>query len=145
LRQTDAELTSWNELDPSPPLYLFVPQQTILLSEYEQGYKLSEVFQINSSCMNTARDALVIDTDKTRLTNRIKNITVYHGDVKDLADELDVKNTAWWNFEDAISDLRKTNDWKSRITKCLYRPFDERWLFHHPSFIDRPRTEINSN
>src|SRR6266566_5174748 len=90
--------TQWTEVSPEQPFYFFIPQDIDLREEYEKGWKVTEILPEHSSCMNTARDSLVIDVSKHEL-----------------------------------------------IIECLYRPFDRRWLFHHPSFIDRPRTEVNSN
>src|SRR5262249_47408868 len=28
------------------------------------------------------------------------------------------------------------------VRRCAYRPLDLRWLYNHPSFIDRPRPEL---
>ncbi len=37
----------WEELQPTPPYYLFVPQDIDLLSEYERGWKISEIMNLN--------------------------------------------------------------------------------------------------
>jgi len=139
----DAENTQWNELQPSPPLYLFIPQSSILLAEYEEHWKLTEVMSINSSCMNTARDSLVIDTDKASLIERIQMMADSRERAEDIAKELNIQSTGWWNFSEALNNLRNTRDWKNCISRCLYRPFDQRWLFHDHNFIDRPRAEVN--
>jgi predicted helicase len=144
LLEADLQATEWSELKPSAPLYFFLPQSNELRLEYEKNWSVSDMFLVNSSCMNTARDALVIDADKATLTDRIKRVAEAE-DLSDLAQSLDVKSTGWWNFENAVGDLKKTTSWESLITKCLYRPFDQRWLFHHASFIDRPRVEVNSH
>ena len=56
---------------------------------------------------------------------------------------MEIQSTPWWNFGNAAKELRRTENWQDLIIKCLYRPFDPRWIFYHPSFIDRPRREVN--
>ena len=95
--------------------------------------------------MNTARDALVVDVHKDDLMRRIKTIREGVIETNQLAAMFGLRDTGWWNFQKARNDLQQTKDWQEKIIPCLYRPFDERWLFHHPSFIDRPRTEANAH
>jgi predicted helicase len=136
---------AWKLLQPNKPYYLFIPQDTNVQAEYKKGWSINELMNVNSSCMNTARDGLVIDVEKEVLSNRIKTLVDPSKDDGDLINTYGIVNTGWWNFNDARKDLFRTKNWHNKIIKCLYRPFDERWLFHHKSFIDRPRTEINAN
>ncbi len=55
------ETTSWQELAPQAPFYLFVPQNTDALAEYQQGWKVTDIFPVNSVGIVTARDGLAID------------------------------------------------------------------------------------
>ena len=41
------ETTPWQELAPQAPFYLFVPQNTDLLAEYQQGWKVTDIFPVN--------------------------------------------------------------------------------------------------
>lgn len=135
--------SKWIKISPKKSNYLFIPQETMLLSEYERGMGFLSIFSINSSCMNTARDALVIDIDRQKLINRMKYIINYTGSIEHLENALNIKSTDWWSFEEAIKNLKNTHDLEKLVIKCLYRPFDSRWLFYHLSFIDRPRTQVN--
>ena len=75
LSDADLEKVNWRELQSSSPLYFFIPQSSNLQEEYEKYLKLKEIIPTNSSCMNTARDSLVIDTDKMVLTQRFEQLT----------------------------------------------------------------------
>lgn len=48
LAENDIATTEWTELAPQSPFYLFVPQDTELLNEYEQGWKIPDIFPVNS-------------------------------------------------------------------------------------------------
>lgn len=56
LKENDLSTTQWTQLQPQSPFYLFVPQNTDLLAEYEQRWKISEVFPINSVGVVTGQD-----------------------------------------------------------------------------------------
>ncbi len=64
----------WTELKPEPPFYLFSPQNVDLAEEYKNAWSITEIMPIFTSCMNTARDGLVIDVNKEMLLNRIRAI-----------------------------------------------------------------------
>lgn len=128
-------------ITPGHPNYFLIPQDDVLRPEYNRCQLLSTVFNVQSSCMNTARDDIVIDTEKKALKDRIKHL-------RDTAasaakEEFGLKSTGWWSAESALKELRSATEWESLVIPCLYRPFDTRWLFHHRSFIDRPRPEVN--
>ena len=44
LSKIDVQTTEWNELNPTSPLYLFVPQAVEQKAEYEQGWKITDIF-----------------------------------------------------------------------------------------------------
>jgi hypothetical protein len=50
----------WEELSPSPPFYLFIPQDNNMRTEFEQGWKITEIFQLNSVGVVTANDSALI-------------------------------------------------------------------------------------
>jgi len=143
LLENDVESTKWELITPRQPLYLFKSEDIRLRKEYEKGQKISEIIPVNSSCMNTARDALVLDVDKKKLTKKIELLAEPDEHSDKLREKFKIKNTGWWKFEEAVTELRNTPNWRSLIIECLYKPFDVRWLFHHESFIDRPRTDVN--
>ena len=48
LSETDVQSTEWTELQPTSPLYLFVPQATDHSAEYETGWEITDIFHIGS-------------------------------------------------------------------------------------------------
>jgi predicted helicase len=144
LSQNDVASIQWTDVQPSSPLYLFIPVKGSQKLEYENWVALPEIMPVHSSCMNTARDALVIDVHKEDLVKRMRLIARGDENSAQLLEKLGVHDTGWWKFEDARSKLEQMHDIQARVMKCLYRPFDPRWLFYDSSFIDRPRTEVNS-
>ena len=60
LMESDISNTAWSEISPQTPFYLLIPQDTQLLKEYDQGWKITEIMPVNSVGIVTARDALTI-------------------------------------------------------------------------------------
>ncbi len=44
LSENDVQSTSGAELQPTSPYYLFVPQATDYSAEYENGWKITDIF-----------------------------------------------------------------------------------------------------
>jgi len=63
LLESSVDATDWAKIRPSSPFYLFVPFQEDLLAEYEKGWKVNDVFPVNSAGMVTARDDLTVNRD----------------------------------------------------------------------------------
>jgi type I restriction-modification system DNA methylase subunit len=50
----------WNEIEPQTPFYMFVPQDTTSLVEYQQGWKFTDILRINSVGVVTGKDSKTI-------------------------------------------------------------------------------------
>ena len=51
------------------PFYLFIPQNTDLLNEYEGGWKITKATLIHSNGIVTGRDGLTINWTKNETKN----------------------------------------------------------------------------
>ena len=60
LSDTDVQSTEWAELQPTSPYYLFVPQTTELRAEYDQGWEITDIFQMDSVGIVTGRDKFTL-------------------------------------------------------------------------------------
>ncbi|MBD2563956.1 MULTISPECIES: type ISP restriction/modification enzyme [Nostoc] len=69
------DTTQLKKLNPQAPFYLFVPQNTDLLGEYEQGWKVTDIFFINSMGITTGDDARFISFHKEELKVKFENIS----------------------------------------------------------------------
>ncbi|MCC9604259.1 N-6 DNA methylase [Blastopirellula sp. JC732] len=140
-----------DEIKVSTPHYFFMARDEARASEYERGLPILELFGKYASAVVTARDKIVIDHDRSALLERI-------GEFRDerLSDE-EIRSayfsssrsgkyppgdTRSWKLADARAALRADDLWQSRPMRCLYRPFDYRWIYWTPEMIDWPRGEI---
>ncbi|MCQ2851098.1 N-6 DNA methylase, partial [Helicobacter pylori] len=71
LAQNDLNSINWLELAPREPSYLLIPQETLLLEEYEQGFSVQEVFQISSVGIATGKDKIFIANNTESLKEQV--------------------------------------------------------------------------
>jgi predicted helicase len=132
----------WNKLKPNSEFYLFIPQDQRLQVIYQTFNRITEVFPVNSVGVVTSRDNFVIDFDRKKLEQRIKQFIDPKVDEEILKQTYDLSENQSWKIKERREKLRKDLDWKNSITKILYRPFDERWILYHDEMIERSRKEI---
>jgi predicted helicase len=60
LKKNDITATQWEKLKPQSPFYLFIPQNTDLLGEYDQCWKNTDIFPVNSVGIVTGQDEKTI-------------------------------------------------------------------------------------
>ncbi|MBI3331442.1 N-6 DNA methylase [Candidatus Peregrinibacteria bacterium] len=145
LEKKDADNTKWLKLEPNSPFYFFIPKEEKGRDDWETGWKVSEIFPLNSTGIVTARDGFVIALDKDELQRRMEMFRNL-----DLSDEIisqtfSLKDTRGWKMREARERISKDKNWQSYFQKILYRPFDERWIYYTPQMVDWPRHEVMPN
>src|SRR4029077_15702761 len=126
-----------------------VPRQSD--ESYDQGALVTEIFPKSVTGILTARDGVVFDMDRALLLERT-------GEFRDetLADDVlrnrhfgpprspryERGDTRGWKLPEARAELRKDTRWRERAVRCLYRPFDVRWLYYSPTMVDWPRPDL---
>jgi len=136
------ESTPWQALQPQPPFYLFAPQNDALRTEYERGWRLTDIFRLHSTGIKTHRDHFAIAFDQQTLLQRI-------GEFRDLTipdDEIRrryaLEDTRDWKLRESRQKLAQDSNWQAHFHPCLYRPFDTRWVYYSPTVIELPRDEV---
>lgn len=142
LNKHNIKNVKWNKIYPRPEFYLFIPTDNKLANHYYSFYKITEIFPVNSVGIVTARDNFVIDFDRKKLEQRIKQFIDLKVDEEILKQTYDLSENQSWKIKEQREKLRKDLDWKDSVTKILYRPFDERWILYHDDMIERSRKEI---
>jgi predicted helicase len=142
------------DIKPCLPLLLFVPQDTSLQAEYEEGWPITEVFAVHGHGVKTHRDDFAIAFDKESMTNRIRDLrdkgqkidsirARYFGEAP--GREFPAGDNAHWKLEKVRQTLQQEPKWEDDIVPIHYRPFDWRYCFHNGSVMDRPRSQIMRN
>lgn len=142
LQGHDWKTTDWQEIRPVSEFYLFAPQDADLFERYNRYVKVTDIFPVNSVGIVTSRDAFVLDFDKDALERRIR--TFLDPSLPDdvVQETFSLRDTSGWKISAARQALRGDATWKKALVPCLYRPFDKRWLFYHPTVIERGREEV---
>ena len=136
------ETTSWVDLEPHSPDYFFVPRDESLLTEYEDGWKVTKIFPVNSTGVQTSRDNFVIAFSASELLDRISVFRDLKFSDSDIAERFNLKDTREWEMSEARKTLASDENWQQWVKKCLYRPFDSRYIYYTPRMIDWPRPEV---
>jgi predicted helicase len=142
LSENDVSNTTWNVLTPKAPFYLFTPQDVKSSKEYENGWKLNDLFLLTSTGVKTHRDHFVFDFEYLPLQKRIMDFRDLLLSDIEIAQHYELRNTNDWKMPERRKSLTSDKTWKNGFTKCLYRPFDLREYYHHKDAVDRPRHEI---
>ncbi len=132
----------WQELQPDSPFYLFALQNKELREQYNKGWKISDIFKVQSTGVKTHRDHFVTGFEGTPLRKRIEvfcDPTISDTEISQKYKLISTKN---WNLADKRKALAKDKSRIEAFTSLLYRPFDTVAYFHHDDVVDRPRSEV---
>ena len=147
LWENDITTTTWQTLIPQSPFYLFVPQDTDLRTEYEQGWKVTEILPVNSVGIVTARDALTIHWTAEDVWKTVNDFVSLPPEEAREKYRLG-PDTRDWKVDLAQKDLQTSGPSKDNIVPILYRPFDIRFTYYtgrSRGFQCMPRGEVMQN
>jgi len=142
LAENDIKTTEWKELDPKSPYYLFRRQNNASVSEYEKGWKVTDILLVNSTGVKTHRDHFVTSFDYSILRKRIENFKNLSITNEMIVEQYNLQDTRDWKLNSTRRSLAANPEWERYFTQCLYRPFDTRAYFHHEDVVELPRHEI---
>ena len=129
LSETDVQSTTWCELQPKSPYYLFVPQEMDYSAEYESGWKITDIFQTSSIGIVTARDNLTIHRTPEAIRETVTGFVSLSVDEAREQYRLP-RDTRDWKVPLAQADLRNHPDAEQHIQPIYYRPYDTRWTYY---------------
>ena len=131
----------YTELSLKAPMFYMVPRDYQTEEEYNKGFLLNELFIKSTIGVQTHRDDLVIDIDKSHLIKRFKDI-FSNDDKPSLISKYNIKESNHWKLNNVIEKEKTFNE--NELRKITYRPFDEREIYYNESFVDRTRRSVGS-
>ncbi|MCY7384267.1 MAG: N-6 DNA methylase [Microcoleus sp. CAN_BIN18] len=144
LNLLDIDSIEWTNFQPQSPFYLLVPQNRDLLTEYNEGWKITDIMPVHSVGIVTARDSLTIKFSGEEVKDTIKDFVSLP--VEEARNKYDLgKDARDWKVSLAQDDLRSNNLDDSKIVPILYRPFDKRYTYYTGKtrgFLCMPRFEV---
>ena len=129
LSGTEIQSTEWYGLQPTSPYYLFVPQATGYSAEYEEGCKITDIFQTKSIGIVTARDKLTIHQTVEDIRETVTDFVSRSVDAARENYNLP-RDTRDWQVHLAQADIRNHPNTEQHIQPINYRPFDPRWTYY---------------
>lgn len=140
LSQNNLKTILWKRLDSS--LDNFSNQNFDGKDEYNKGLKISELFKVFNTGIVTMGDGFVIDSSKNILEERLNSFLENNFSEAELKNKYSLgKNYAKWILENKSKILINPN----KLTKILYRPFDEKYTYLDNKLVWRTRDEVSKN
>lgn len=124
----------WVGVECRPPLFFFTPSDGSE-EEFLSGMGVDHLFDQQSAGIITARDHFVIDFDPTVLEERIRAFAESSLSDSDVLEEFGISSKKGWDVGKARASLAQVEDIAAHIHPVIYRPFDMRWIFYHPSLV----------
>jgi len=87
------ENVGYEEMIPKEPMYFFVPKNFELQEEYDNGFKVDDLFQLSSVSVVTANDSVLVDINMKELFKKVEQA---YG----VADESFIKRYNYRPFDD---------------------------------------------
>jgi len=138
LFESEIDTTDWRELAPTAPYFFFVPKDFPFKEEYSQGWSVRKIFTVSQNGLKTDRDKLFFDFDRPALEERMRTFfSKKYGD--DFKQQYRVFPSSSFDVEARRDQTAFDN---KNIKKCLYRPFDARYLYYDPNLTSRPAYEV---
>ena len=135
----------WKKLNPEKPFSLFIPQNKDLLPEYNNGWKISELFPCNSTGIKTHRDDFAYDFKKEELIRKVTSFLDKNKSDSGVRELFSLADTRDWKLSINRKKLREKNDWQKNIISCTFRPFDKRYLIYVSEVVELPKFEVFLN
>ncbi len=140
LFEHDLGNTSWNEILPQSPLYLFRPRKDSLAMEYERCWKISEIMLSNNMGVTTGVDSFATAHSANELKKRVSDLAGKEED-GELREKYRLKDTSSFSLSDAREWARSANALSS-VIPIGYRCFDSRFVIYSSSLLARAREDI---
>ena len=144
LGESDVTTTTWEELEPESPGYLFKPWDKELEREYRQWSRINEIMPVSSVGVVTARDKLTIHWSRDEVMRTVRDFAALPPEEARSEYRLG-RDAQDWKVQLAQDDLNDAGLRAELVTSILYRPFDTRHTYYTGAsrgFICRPRAEV---
>ncbi|WP_162343206.1 type ISP restriction/modification enzyme [Cyclobacterium salsum] len=135
----------WQEISVKEPYYFFVPKDFKDVRVYNDGFQVTDLFEVYGSGFKTERDSVTIHFAKNEIEKVVSDFKIL--EENQIRSKYSLKKDARdWGIMRAKADLLK-NDNDKFYKKVVYRPFDERHTYFtgkSKGFIGTPGMKVNS-
>jgi len=135
----------WKELEFREPNYFFIYKDYELRNAYQNGFKIDELFGLNSAGIETQKDKIAVHFNKESLNQTFNDfIELKEDEIRNKYPQ--AKDTRDWKIQTAKEDFE--NHGKNAFHKIVYRPFDERFSYmsgKSKGFVAYPRYNVTQH
>ncbi|MFH1601635.1 MAG: type ISP restriction/modification enzyme [Candidatus Shapirobacteria bacterium] len=148
LNNSSIKNIQWTQLNSRLPHLFFIPQATEKLEkEYNQGFKVNELFKLHNTGLCSQRDAIVMQNSHKDMSRVIKDFEIL--DIHTLKQKYKIKKDGRdWTIKTAKQEVVSSGANTSLICKVAYRPFDLKYTYYtgkSRGFIAYPRGNVFSH
>ena len=145
LNDNTLDSIKWKNLEYKKPYYFFVYKDFSKEKEYNSGYSVSELFNLNGTGVKFRKDNLLVKnnfskSDVVTMINDMKNLEKI-----EILKKYNLKETNDWSVEEQKQYFIEFNE--KDIRKVLYRPFDYKFTYYPMDKISKmiPRGDSRRN
>jgi predicted helicase len=142
LQNETVETLSWTEITPQPPFFVFAKHDADKAKEYQDLWKITDIFPLNSTGMKTHRDHFVFDFDLSILEKRVRDFRDLAISDEQIVQQYGLVDTRDWKLKERRKSLATEKDWKRFFTKSQFRIFDFRENYYHNDIVELPRFDV---
>ncbi len=136
----DVTTTDWQQIHPDPLWYMFIPKNTHLCQEYQQGWDIPKSMPRTLLGPNSHRDHFAIAFDYATARSRIRDLANTRLDDQTIREKYTIADTRDWSLQKARKQV--TDD--IAPVQCIYRPFDIRYMLYGDFAFDYHRPDVNN-
>lgn len=132
------------EIINKAPMYFMVQKDLSSQSDYNKGFALNELFNINSLGLLTKRDKFSVDFDKNSIKQRLADFVSKDLSNESLANKYDLKlkDNDKWDLAKSRNEIQKHGIIEENFKVQNYRCFDERYIYYDTNFVARLNTKV---
>lgn len=125
---------SWNNLPINEPHYFFSNINIDQSNDYNSWLCINEIFNENNSGIQSGKDEIVIDDNKSVLFNRISDIKTINN-VDAILNKYKLQESSGWNLKNFLQLSLHQN----KIKIIQYKPFDNKYIYFDAHALKRDR------
>ena len=130
---------SFTEVTPNAPYYFFVPRNETGRGDYEHGFSLDDLCNVNSTGVLTMGDSFAVAHNRNELEGRV--LGLLKNDVTE--ESFKERYSLGKNYAKFALDAKLLMEFdEHKIVPYSYRPFDTRCVYFDPKIIWRHRINV---
>jgi predicted helicase len=130
--------TNWTSFQPDAPDFFFKPRNAKYEREWNRSWSVRDLFPVSNNGLKTDRDELFFDFDRKALEQRM--MTFFSSQPPGpFLQKHRIEDSSSYDIETRRRQRRFS---AKALQRCLYRPFDVRWLYYDVGLTSRPAEKV---